>query len=112
MPQLLYAKKLQAAHVHPEVIPKCCYMPQLLYAEKLQEACMQLLCMYSHKPENASCRDAKRRRTNETRHEGPEGALIFLCATIEVRKRKRRKQVLQRGTILVLLYVESCAQPL
>jgi hypothetical protein len=44
-------------------------------------------------------------QTNETRHEGPEGALLFLRAIYKVGK--RRKQVPQRGTILASLYVES-----
>jgi hypothetical protein len=68
-----------------------------------QHACS--CCIHSHKPENASYRDTKRRRTIETRHEGPEGALLFLRATIKVGK--RRKQVPQRGTILAFPYVES-----
>jgi hypothetical protein len=38
----------------------------------------------SHKSENASYQDAKKRKTNETRHEGPEGALLFLRAIIKV----------------------------
>jgi hypothetical protein len=46
MPQPLYAKKLEAARLHPIYI-KSCYMPRLLYAEKLQAACMQLLNMLS-----------------------------------------------------------------
>jgi hypothetical protein len=68
-----------------------------------QHACS--CCVHFHKPENASYRDAKRRRTIETRHEGPEGALLFLRATIK--HGKRRKQVPQRGTILAFPYVES-----
>jgi hypothetical protein len=68
-----------------------------------QHACS--CCAYSYNPENASYRDAKRRRTIETRHEGPEGALLFLRA--KTRVGKRRKQVPQRGTILAFLYVES-----
>jgi hypothetical protein len=62
-------------------------------------------CVHSHKPENASYRNAKRKRTIETRHEGPEGALLFLRA--KTRVGKRRKQVPQRGTILAFPYVES-----
>jgi hypothetical protein len=68
-----------------------------------QHACS--CCVLSHKPENAFYRDAKRRRTNKTRHEGPEGALLFLRAKNRVGK--RRKQVPQRGTKLAFLYVES-----
>jgi hypothetical protein len=49
-----------------------------------QHACSCELC--SHRPENAVCRDARERRTNKTRHEGPEGALLFLRATSQVQK--------------------------
>jgi hypothetical protein len=68
-----------------------------------QHACS--CCVHYHKPENASYRNAEARRTIETRHEGPEGALLFLRA--KTRVGKRRKQVPQRGTILAFLYVES-----
>jgi hypothetical protein len=46
-----------------------------------------------------------REETNKTRHEGPEGALLFLRA--KTRVGKRRKQVPQQGTILAFPYVES-----
>jgi hypothetical protein len=68
-----------------------------------QHACS--CCVHSHKPENASCRVARTRRTNKTRHEGPEGALLFLRAKNRVGK--RRKQVPQRGTTLAFPYVKS-----
>jgi hypothetical protein len=92
------------------------YMPQPLYAEKLQTTCMAACVHLVHVRKllhatTSICREAsgsmqavaeyaltdqrmllikmRRRRTNETRHKGPEGALLFLCATSKVRKRKR-----------------------
>jgi hypothetical protein len=49
-----------------------------------QHACSCKVC--SHKPKNAVRRDARERRTDKTRHEGPEGALLFLRATPQVQK--------------------------
>jgi hypothetical protein len=82
MPQPLYIKKLQAARLHLNHI-KCCYMPQLLYAEKLQAACMQLRSMLPYTRECCSSR-CEGKKTDKTRHEGPEGALLFLRATSQV----------------------------
>jgi hypothetical protein len=49
-----------------------------------QHACSCKVC--SHRPENAARRYARERRTDKTRHEGPEGALLFLRATSQVQK--------------------------
>jgi hypothetical protein len=49
-----------------------------------QHACSCKVC--SHRPENAARRDARERRTDKTRHQGPEGALLFLRATPQVQK--------------------------
>jgi hypothetical protein len=61
--------------------------------------------VHSHGPESASYQYAEARRTIKTRHEGPEGALLFLRA--KTRVGKRRKQVPQQGTKLAFPYVES-----
>jgi hypothetical protein len=49
-----------------------------------QHACSCELC--SHKSENVVRRDAREGRTDKTRHKGPEGALLFPCATSQVQK--------------------------
>jgi hypothetical protein len=49
-----------------------------------QHACSRKVC--SHRLENAARRDARERRTDKIRHGGPEGALLFLCATPQVQK--------------------------
>jgi hypothetical protein len=84
MPQLLYVKKLQAARLHPTYI-KSCYMPRLLYAEKLQAAC-RAVAEYALINQRMLLVEMQRRKTDETRHEGPEGALLFLRATSKIQR--------------------------
>jgi hypothetical protein len=84
MPQPLYAKKLQEARVHPS------YARKLLHATTsiCQEASgsRHAVAKYALIDQRMLLIKMQRRRTNETRHEGPEGALLFLRATSKIKR--------------------------
>jgi hypothetical protein len=64
MPQLLYAKKLQAARVHPEHARNAatCHNFYMLRSFR-QHACS--CCAHSHKLKNAAHRDAEKEKKNK-----------------------------------------------
>jgi hypothetical protein len=91
MPQPLYAKKLQAARVHLSHTEKLLHATTSICREasgSMHAVAVRIPISRAY----ASCQKAKRRRTNETRHEGPEGALLFLRATIEGESERERNK--------------------
>jgi hypothetical protein len=82
MPQPLYAKKLQAAGVHPSYARKTLHATTSICREA--SSSMHAVAEYALINQRMLLIKMQKRRTNETRHEGPEGALLFLRATSRV----------------------------
>jgi hypothetical protein len=90
MPQPLYAEKLQTACVHLVHVRKLLHATTFICQKA--SGSMQAVAEYALTDQRMLLIKMQRRKTNETKHEGPEGALLFLRATSKVRKRKRENK--------------------
>jgi hypothetical protein len=80
MPQ--YVKKLQTACVHISYARKLLHVTTSMCREA--SGSMHAVAEYALINQRTLLIEMRRRRTNEIRHEGPEGALLFLRATSKV----------------------------